>query len=109
MFDDSREVIELRRVVGESSRKDLEDPLPVKTTRETVCYFRPERRPVPSVVSFHHDRLKHDMYSLHDPTYEPEKSSTLPVGNAAQLFCMVRRIWSRIFVVGVRPWALRKK
>lgn len=42
----------------------LEDALPVKTTRETVCYFRPESRPVPSVVSFHHDRLKHDMLSL---------------------------------------------
>ena len=47
----------------------LDDPLPVRTTRETVCYFRPESRPVPSVVSFHHDRLKHDMYSLHDPVH----------------------------------------
>jgi sarcosine oxidase len=48
----------------------LDQALPVKTTRETVCYFRPEPgRPVPSVVSFHHHRLKHDMYSLYDPVY----------------------------------------
>ena len=47
----------------------LDDALPVTTTRETFCYFRPERQPVPSVVSFHHDRLKHDMYSLYDPVY----------------------------------------
>ena len=48
----------------------LEDPLPVKTTRETVCYFRPERgRPIPSVVSFKPDRHTHDMYSLYDPLH----------------------------------------
>ena len=48
----------------------LEEPLPVKVTRETVCYFRPERdRPVPSVVSFKPDRHRHDMYSLADPEY----------------------------------------
>jgi sarcosine oxidase len=48
----------------------LDEPLPVKVTRETVCYFRPERgRPIPSVVSFKPDRHTHDMYSLHDPVH----------------------------------------
>jgi sarcosine oxidase len=48
----------------------LEEPLPVKVTRETVCYFRPERgRPIPSVVSFQPDRHTHDMYSLFDPVH----------------------------------------
>jgi sarcosine oxidase len=48
----------------------LEEPLPVKVTRETLCYFRPEEgRPIPSVVSFKPDRHTHDMYSLHDPLY----------------------------------------
>lgn len=48
----------------------LEDPLPVKVTRETVCYFRPENgRPIPSLVSFKPDSHTHDMYSLADPLY----------------------------------------
>jgi len=48
----------------------LDEPLRVKTTRETLSYFRPEDgKPVPSVVSFHPDRHTHDMYSLHDPVY----------------------------------------
>ena len=48
----------------------LDEPLPVKVTRETVCYFRPEPgRPVPSVVSFQPERHTHDMYSLHDPVH----------------------------------------
>ena len=49
----------------------LDEPLPVKTTRETFCYFRPDAggRPVPSVVSFQPDRHTHDMYSLYDPVY----------------------------------------
>jgi len=49
----------------------LDEPLPVKTTRETVCYFRPDAggRPIPSVVSFKPDRHTHDMYSLFDPVY----------------------------------------
>ena len=49
----------------------LDEPLPVKTTRETVCYFRPDAggRPIPSVVSFKPDRHTHDMYSLYDPLY----------------------------------------
>jgi len=46
----------------------LEEPLPVKVTRETVCYFRPENgRPIPSLVSFKPDSHTHDMYSLADP------------------------------------------
>jgi hypothetical protein len=48
----------------------LAEPLPVKATRETVCYFRPaDDRPIPSVVSFKPARHTHDMYSLHDPVY----------------------------------------
>ena len=48
----------------------LDEPLPVKTTRETLCYFRLDGdRPIPSVVSFKAGRHTHDMYSLHDPTY----------------------------------------
>jgi sarcosine oxidase len=49
----------------------LDEPLPVKTTRETLCYFRPDAdgRPIPSVVSFKPDRHTHDMYSLADPKY----------------------------------------
>jgi sarcosine oxidase len=49
----------------------LEEPLPVKVTRETLCYFRPDAggRPVPSVVSFKPQRHTHDMYSLFDPVY----------------------------------------
>jgi sarcosine oxidase len=48
----------------------LDEPLPVRLTRETICYFRPEGgRPVPSVVSFHPDQHRHDMYSLYDPVY----------------------------------------
>ena len=48
----------------------LEEPLPVKVTRETLCYFRPDDgRPIPSLVSFKPDRYTHDMYSLHDPVY----------------------------------------
>jgi sarcosine oxidase len=48
----------------------LDEPLPVKVTRETLCYFHPEEgRPIPSVVSFKPDRHTHDMYSLYDPVY----------------------------------------
>jgi sarcosine oxidase len=48
----------------------LDTPLPVKVTRETVCYFRLETgRPVPSVVSFWPGRHTHEMYSLYDPVY----------------------------------------
>jgi sarcosine oxidase len=48
----------------------LEQPLVVKVTRETVCYFRPENgRPIPSLVSFKPESHTHDMYSLADPVY----------------------------------------
>ena len=48
----------------------LEEPLPVKVTRETFCYFNLDgERPVPSVVSFKPERHTHDMYSLYDPVY----------------------------------------
>jgi sarcosine oxidase len=49
----------------------LAEALPVKTTRETVCYFRPDAggRPIPSVVSFKPGRHTHEMYSLHDPVF----------------------------------------
>jgi sarcosine oxidase len=48
----------------------VEEPLPVKVTRETVCYFRPENgRPIPSLVSFKPDSHTHDMYSLADPVH----------------------------------------
>jgi sarcosine oxidase len=50
---------------------ELVDPrLPVRVTRETLCYFRPESNgPVPSVVSFKPQRHTHEMYSLADPKY----------------------------------------
>jgi sarcosine oxidase len=49
----------------------LDEPLDVRVTRETVCYFRPDTggRPVPSVVSFKPEDHTHDMYSLADPKY----------------------------------------
>jgi len=49
----------------------LDEPLNVRVTRETLCYFRPDSggRPVPSVVSFKPDDHTHDMYSLADPKY----------------------------------------
>jgi sarcosine oxidase len=48
----------------------LDEPLPVTTTRETLCYFRLDgERPVPSVVSFQPEKHTHDMYSLHDPEF----------------------------------------
>jgi sarcosine oxidase len=49
----------------------LDEPLPVRITRETVCYFRPAdtRRPVPSIVSFKPDTHGHDFYALADPLH----------------------------------------
>jgi sarcosine oxidase len=48
----------------------LEEPLDVKVTRETVCYFDLETdRPIPSVVSFKPHEHTHDAYSLHDPEH----------------------------------------
>src|SRR3954463_6806289 len=49
----------------------LDESLPVKVTRETLCYFRPDANglPIPSLVSSNPARPPHDMYSLHDPLY----------------------------------------
>jgi sarcosine oxidase len=48
----------------------LDEPLDVKVTHETLCYFRTNgRRPIPSVVSFKVGRYTHDMYSLADPRH----------------------------------------
>jgi glycine/D-amino acid oxidase-like deaminating enzyme len=48
----------------------LDEALPVRVTRETLCYFRlDDDRPVPSVVSFKPAAHTHDMYSLHDPQF----------------------------------------
>ena len=48
----------------------LDEPLPVRTTRETLCYFRLDGdRPIPSVVSFKPGRHTHEKYSLHDPVH----------------------------------------
>jgi sarcosine oxidase len=46
-------------------------PLPVRVTRETVCYFRAEEGlPVPAMVSFKPDlQTAHDFYSLADPVH----------------------------------------
>ena len=43
--------------------------LPVRTTRETVSYFRREVDPLPSVVQLDPETRGHAMYSLHDPVY----------------------------------------
>lgn len=43
--------------------------LPVRTTRETVAYFRREGEPLPSVVQLDPQTRGHAMYSLHDPVY----------------------------------------
>ena len=43
--------------------------LPVRTTRETVAYFRREGDPLPSVVHLDPVTRGHAMYSLHDPVH----------------------------------------
>jgi monomeric sarcosine oxidase len=43
--------------------------LPVRTTRETVAYFRREGEPLPSVVQLDPETRGHAMYSLHDPLH----------------------------------------
>jgi sarcosine oxidase len=43
--------------------------LPVRTTRETVAYFRREGDPLPSVVQLDPATRGHAMYSLHDPVH----------------------------------------
>jgi sarcosine oxidase len=43
--------------------------LPVRTTRETVAYFRRDGDPLPSVVHLDPVTRGHAMYSLHDPVH----------------------------------------
>jgi sarcosine oxidase len=43
--------------------------LPVRTTRETIAYFRREGEPLPSVVQLDPETRGHAMYSLHDPLH----------------------------------------
>jgi sarcosine oxidase len=43
--------------------------LPVRTTRETVAYFRREGDPLPSIVQLDPETRGHAMYSLHDPLH----------------------------------------
>jgi sarcosine oxidase len=43
--------------------------LPVRTTRETVAYFRHKGDPLPSVVQLDPETRGHAMYSLHDPLH----------------------------------------
>lgn len=49
-------------------RKLIPD-LPVRTTRETVAYFRRDGDPLPSVVQLDPQTRGHAMYSLHDPVH----------------------------------------
>jgi sarcosine oxidase len=49
--------------------KRLVPDLPVRTTRETVAYFRRDGDPLPSVVQFNPDTGSHLLYSLHDPLH----------------------------------------
>jgi sarcosine oxidase len=83
----------------------LDKPLDVKTTRETLCYFRPDTggRPVPSVVSFKPDDHTHDMYSLADPMYGlkvgahhegPEADPNVPGEPEPELIRRITR-WAR--------------
>jgi sarcosine oxidase len=83
----------------------LDEPLEVKTTRETLCYFRPDTggRPVPSVVSFKPDDHTHDMYSLADPKYGlkvgahhagPEADPNVPGEPEPELIRRITR-WAR--------------
>jgi sarcosine oxidase len=49
----------------------VEPPLPVRVTRETVCFFRlaDPARPIPAVVSFKAGAHGHDFYALSDPVH----------------------------------------
>jgi sarcosine oxidase len=48
---------------------DFFPDLPVKTTRESVAYFRREGAPLPSVVQLDPATRGHALYSLHDPVH----------------------------------------
>ena len=49
----------------------LAEPLPVRVTRETVCYFRlaERERPLPAVVSLREGRHSHHLFALPDPVH----------------------------------------
>jgi len=48
----------------------VQPPLPVRVTRETVCYFRPaDKRPVPAFVSFGSSTGGICLYALRDPVH----------------------------------------
>ena len=49
--------------------KEFFPDLPVRTTRETVAYFRREGAPLPSVVQLDPETRGHAQYSLHDPVH----------------------------------------
>jgi sarcosine oxidase len=62
---DARAVI---ATVGPWVRRFFPD-LPLRTTRETVAYFRREGDPLPSIVQLDPETRGHAMYSLHDPLH----------------------------------------
>jgi monomeric sarcosine oxidase len=49
--------------------RQLFPDLPVRTTRETVAYFRRDGEPLPSVVQLDPVTRGHALYSLHDPVH----------------------------------------
>jgi sarcosine oxidase len=68
---DSLEDVEADCVVvtaGSWVRRLVPD-LPVRTTRETVAYFRRKGDPLPSIVQLDPETRGHAMYSLHDPLH----------------------------------------
>jgi sarcosine oxidase len=68
---DSVDDVEADAVVvtaGSWVRKLVPD-LPVRTTRETVAYFRRDGDPLPSVVQLDPETRGHALYSLHDPLH----------------------------------------
>jgi sarcosine oxidase len=68
---DSLDDLEARAVVvtaGPWVRRFFPE-LPVRTTRETVAYFRRDGAPLPSVVQLDPETRGHALYSLHDPLH----------------------------------------
>jgi sarcosine oxidase len=68
---DSLDEVEAERVVVTAGPwvTRLVPDLPVRTTRETVAYFRREGDPLPSIVWLDPETRGHAMYSLHDPVH----------------------------------------
>jgi sarcosine oxidase len=68
---DSLEDLDARAIVvtaGPWVKRFFPD-LAVRTTRETVAYFRRDGAPLPSVVQLDPDTRGHALYSLHDPLH----------------------------------------